>query len=197
MTSEVENEMQLEGNYCELLPRLESLLELSVIKKKPVFVSILREEMVSNYPYQAIRELLLNACMHRDLQSNTPLRFYEFASHLEILNAGGLYGNARPENFPRINDYRNPLVASAMKTLGYVNMFSRGIGQVQTDLKENGNKPAQCDVSMLTAFLVTVEQKDIEQFKFVPSDGVPMVSSEDDVTSLSQALSQVLSLVCP
>ena len=197
VTSEVENEIQLEGNYCELLPRLESLLELSVIKKKPVFVSILREEMVSNYPYQAIRELLLNACMHRDMQSNTPLRFYEFASHLEILNAGGLYGNARPENFPRINDYRNPLVASAMKTLGYVNMFSRGIGQVQTDLKENGNKPAQFDVSMLTAFLVTVEQKDIEQFKFVPSDGAPMVSSGDDVTSLSQALSQVLSQVCP
>ena len=28
--------------------------------------------------------------MHRDLQSNTPLRFYEFANHLEILNAGGL-----------------------------------------------------------------------------------------------------------
>ena len=80
VTSEVENEMQLEGNYCKLLPRLESLLELSVIKKKPVFVSILREEMVSNYPYQAIRELLLNACMHRDMQSNTPLRFYEFAS---------------------------------------------------------------------------------------------------------------------
>ena len=73
VTSEVENEMQLEGNYCELLPRLELLLELSVIKKKPVFVSILREEMVSNYPYQAIRELLLNACMHRDMQSNTPL----------------------------------------------------------------------------------------------------------------------------
>ena len=149
--------------------------------------------MVSNYPYQAIRELLLNACMHRDMQSNTPLRFYEFASHLEILNAGGLYGNARPENFPSVNDYRNPLVASAMKILGYVNMFNRGVGQVQTDLKENGNKPAQFDVSMLTAFLVTVEQKDIEQFKFVPSDGAPKVSSDDDVTSLSQALSQV----CP
>ena len=70
-----------------------------------------------------------------------------------------------------------------------------------TDLKENGNKPAQFDVSMLTAFLVTVEQKDIEQFKFVPSDGAPMVALGDDVTSLSQALSQVLSQVlspvCP
>ena len=157
VTSDVENEMQLEGNYCELLPRLESLLELSVIKKKPVFVSILREEMVSNYPYQAIRELLLNACMHRDMQSNTPLRFYEFASHLEILNAGGLYGNARPENFPGVNDYRNPLVASAMKTLGYVNMFNRGVGQVQTDLKENGNLPAEFNVNLITAFKVDVK----------------------------------------
>ena len=151
VTSEVENELQLEGNYCTILPRLESLLELSVIKKKPVFVSLLREEMVSNYPYTAIRELLLNACMHRDLQSNTPLRFYEYANHLEILNAGGLYGNARPENFPRVNDYRNPLIASAMKTFGYVNMFNRGIGQVQIDLKENGNPPADFDVNLITA----------------------------------------------
>ena len=51
VSCEVENEIQLDGNYCELLPRLESLLELSVIKKKPVFVSMFREEMVSNFPY--------------------------------------------------------------------------------------------------------------------------------------------------
>ena len=68
-----------------------------------------------------------------------------------------MYGNARPENFPRINDYRNPLVASAMKTLGYVNMFSRGIGQVQTDLKENGNQPAEFNVNLITAFKVEVK----------------------------------------
>ena len=109
------------------------------------------------YANRTIRELLLNACMHRDMQSNTPLRFYEFASHLEILNAGGLYGNARPENFPSVNDYRNPLVASAMKTLGYVNMFNRGVGQVQTDLKENGNQPAEFNVNLITAFKVDVK----------------------------------------
>ena len=156
VSCEVENEIQLDGNYCELLPRLESLLELSVIKKKPVFVSMLREEMVSNFPYTAIRELVMNACMHRDLQSNMPLRIYEFVHHLEITNAGGLYGNARPENFPTINDYRNPLIASAMKTMGYVNMFNRGISQVQTDLKENGNPPAEFEVNLITAFRVNV-----------------------------------------
>ena len=171
VSSEVENEIQLDGNYCELLPRLESLLELSVIKKKPVFVSMLREEMISNFPYTAIRELVMNGCMHRDLQSNMPLRIYEFAHHLEITNAGGLYGNARPENFPTINDYRNPLIASAMKTMGYVNMFNRGVGQVQTDLKQNGNPPAEFVVDLITAFRVNVGD-------------VPSLSQA--VTSLSQ-----------
>ena len=62
-----------------------------------------------------------------------------------------------PENFPSVNDYRNPLVASAMKTLGYVNMFNRGVGQVQTDLKENGNQPAEFNVNLITAFKVDVK----------------------------------------
>ena len=182
VTSEVENEMQLEGNYCELLPRLESLLELSVIKKKPVFVSILREEMVSNYPYTAIRELLLNACMHRDMQSNTPLRFYEFASHLEILNAGGLYGNARPENFPSVNDYRNPLV------------FNRGVGQVQADLKENGNPPAEFDVNLITAF--KVEVKVVQSY--ATENGSKDVDKNDDdisVIELTERQQVILELV--
>ena len=98
---------------------------------------------------------------------------------------GFIYFNTRlsPKNSGKADSY-----AWAIMILDEVLPY-----QDVTDLKENGNKPAQFDVSMLTAFLVTVEQKDIEQFKFVPSDGAPMASSGDDVTSLSQALSQV----CP
>ena len=44
-----------------------------------------------------------------------------------------------------------------MKTLGYVNMFNRGVGQVQTDLKENGNLPAEFNVNLITAFKVDVK----------------------------------------
>ena len=190
VTSEVENEIQLDGNYCELLPRLESLLELSVIKKKPVFVSLLREEMVSNYPYKAIRELVLNACMHRDLQSNMPLRLYEFSNHLEITNAGGLYGNARPENFPTINDYRNPLIASAMKTMGYVNMFNRGVGQVQTDLKGNGNPPAEFVVNLITAFRVNVGEVASNTAKVATSDKKIASSSPKVATSERKVVNQ-------
>ena len=72
------------------------------------------------------------------------------------MNAGGLYGEARPENFPNVNDYRNPIIAEAMKEMKYVNMFNQGIRRVQDMLLDNGNKEAVFDVSKLTAFEVTV-----------------------------------------
>lgn len=56
-----------------------------------------------------------------------------------FVNPGGLYGNARPENFPRVNDYRNPVIAEALRVMGYVNKFNRGIARVQKDLVDNGN----------------------------------------------------------
>lgn len=106
----------------------------------------------------ALRELLMNACMHSDYQSNMPIRFYRFKNRIEIMNDGGLYGKARPENFPDINDYRNPIIAEGMKNLKYVNMFNRGIDRVQATLKENGNEPAVFDVEKMTVFEVTVAE---------------------------------------
>ena len=85
-----------------------------------------------------------------------PIRLYQFDDHIEIMNAGGLYGEARPENFPNVNDYRNPIIAEAMKEMKYVNMFNQGIRRVQDMLLDNGNKKAVFDVSKLTAFEVTV-----------------------------------------
>lgn len=37
------------------------------------------------------------------------------------------YREAHPENFPTVNDYRNPIIAEAMRGMKYVNMFNRGI----------------------------------------------------------------------
>ena len=73
------------------------------------------------------------------------------------MNPGGLYGEARPENSPTVNDYRNPLVAEAMKVIKYVNKFNHGVAKVQEMLKENDNPPAKYDVDTLTTFRVVVE----------------------------------------
>ena len=62
---------------------------------------------------------------------------------LSIQSPGGLYGEATPENFPTRNSYRNPVIAEAMKSLGFVNRFGYGVQRAQALLAQNGNPPAQ------------------------------------------------------
>ena len=85
---------------------------------------------------------------------HTTIQFYEYDDRIEIQNPGGLYGKVSPINFPNVSDYRNPFIAEAMKVLGYVNRFSRGVYRVQKELQENGNGEAMFDFSLHTAFRV-------------------------------------------
>lgn len=86
----------------------------------------LTEDYVAAYPASAVQELLYNAIIHRDYQSNAPIKFYEFSDRIEITNPGGLYGDARPENFPikmitatpRLPKRRKILALSTVLTLG-------------------------------------------------------------------------------
>lgn len=155
--SEILNEREFKGCLAKMLPLLENFVRDAMVTSRPVPISMLREQTVYNYPELALRELLMNACMHRDYQSNMPIRFYQYSDRIEILNAGGLYGEARPENFPNVNDYRNPIIAEAMKALKYVNMFNRGIERVTTMLKENGNPDPIFAVDKITVFEATVK----------------------------------------
>lgn len=155
--SDILNERQIRGSLCSILPKLESFVKDAIVTARPMPVSMLREQIVFNYPELALRELLMNACMHRDYQSNMPIRIYQFSNRIEILNAGGLYGEARPENFPTVNDYRNPIIAEAMRGMKYVNMFNRGIQRVKTMLRENGNPEPVFNVGKITAFEVMVQ----------------------------------------
>ncbi len=132
------------GNLITLLAELESFLK-GRFTQKPVGVSELREQAVFDYPPEAVRELLMNAVLHRDYQSTSPARFYQFSDRIEIQTPGGLYGEASPENFPRVNAYRNPIIAEAMHVLGYVNRFGRGIARARRALSENGSLEPRFD----------------------------------------------------
>ena len=148
------NEHKFSGNLCKELAKIDTFIETSISQKRPTPVSVLREETVSKYPYWATRELLMNSIMHRDYETNAPVQFYEYDDRIEVQNPCGLYGKVSPANFPNVSDYRNPFIAEAMKILGYVNRFSRGVYRVQKELDENGNGKAIFDFSLITAFKV-------------------------------------------
>jgi ATP-dependent DNA helicase RecG len=158
LDSDIVNEVSFSGDLLSVMRRLDDFVKNN-LEQRPVAATALRELQEVSYPFQAIRELLNNAVMHRNYDSNAPIRFYEFADRIEISNTGGLYGAARPDNFPHQNDYRNPVLAEAMKILGYVNRFNRGIATAQRALLVNGNPEAVFKYDLPLQFGVTIYKK--------------------------------------
>ncbi len=156
VTDEVDFAKEFSGDLVTQLRVLDDFIKHQIIKEKLKKVSTLREVRNLNYPEWAIRELLLNAIIHRDYQSATPIKFYQFKDRIEIINSGGLYGEARPENFPNFNAYRNPELASVVKNLGYVNKFNVGIKRAKKLLSENGNPEPEFITTELHFFGVKI-----------------------------------------
>lgn len=153
-SGDILTEHEFKGNLCTALPELDTFIKTTIANRRPIPVSALREESVVDYPDWATRELLMNAICHRDYTSHGPIQFYQFDDRIEIMNHGGLYGRANEENFPNVNDYRNIVVAEAMKVLGFVNRHSRGVLRVQKELVANENGEAVYDFGYQTAVLV-------------------------------------------
>ncbi|MBL7795241.1 MAG: putative DNA binding domain-containing protein [Saprospiraceae bacterium] len=161
MASNVLNDPEFSGDILSLMKQLDQFVKNN-IENRPVSVSVLKEEIIRQYPFPAIRELLNNAVMHRNYESNAPIKFYEFSDRIEINNPGGLYGTARPDNFPHQNDYRNPVLSEAMKVLGYVNRFNRGIATAKQALAENGNPEPIFVFNLPLYFGVTIYKKQLQ-----------------------------------
>ncbi len=152
--SDIMTEHEFKENLCTILPELDTFIKTTITNRRPIPVSAAREENVVDYPDWATRELLMNAICHRDYSSHGPIQFYQYENHIEITNHGGLYGRANTINFPNVNDYRNVVVAEAMKVLGFVNRHSRGVLRVQKELLANENGEAVYDFEYQTAVSV-------------------------------------------
>ncbi|MGH7239093.1 MAG: RNA-binding domain-containing protein, partial [Candidatus Saccharimonadales bacterium] len=124
MIDDVVFEKRFSGALVTELQLLEDFIKANVIKERPVRKDSFQEDTIHNYPFWALRELVMNAVMRRNYESNAPIYIYEFSNRIEIINPGGLYGEATPQNFPNASDYRNVVLAEAMKVLGYVNWFN-------------------------------------------------------------------------
>ena len=133
------DEQEIRLNVINAAERLETLFK-GHLHTRVVEVSGFREQARPDYPIEALREACMNSIMHRNYESsNAPIRVAWFDDRIEVTNPGGPFGQVRSDNFDRVNDYRNPSLAGAMKSLGYVNRFGRGIGRIRASLSRNGN----------------------------------------------------------
>jgi len=151
--SDFEFEHRFEGDLTTQLGQMEEFIKANIVK---MVLPELGGDYVSSYPLRAVKELLFNAVIHKDYQSNAPIKFYEFSNRIEISNAGGLYGKARPENFPNENDYRNPALSEAVKNLGFINAFNVGVKAAIAALAKNGSPAPEFIKDQPTSFLVKI-----------------------------------------
>ena len=148
LSDPISNQLELSGPIAELIRRLDDVLRAN-IRTATDIRSEVTEARRPDYPLVALQQLTWNALMHRNYEtSNAPVRITWFDDRIEIQNPGGPFGQVTRENFGRsgITDYRNPHVAEALKTLGFVQRFGVGISTAQSQLRDNGNPEAEFDV---------------------------------------------------
>ena len=141
-SSDVVDEKRAQGDLRTVLQTLDLLIDVNT-RQWPVEVTPMREEMRHDYPRLALREILVNAVMHRNYQSTSAIRLLWYSDHIRINSPGGLWGEARADNFPNQVAYRNPVMAEAIRVMGYANRFGMGIARARKALELNGNPPAQ------------------------------------------------------
>ena len=155
VTAPIVDQRELNGTLSDQLREVDGLLKRHI----SIALDTSRQTHVEkpDYPMAALQELVRNAVIHRNYEnSNAPVRISWFSDHVKIISPGSVYGAVTKQNFgtPAATDYRNPSVAEAMKSLGFMERFGMGIAKAREALKENGNPPPEFDVQDTFVFAI-------------------------------------------
>lgn len=90
-----------------------------------------------HYPDRVFRELLVNACVHRNYSiSGSNIRVLLFADRLEVISPGRLPNTVTIEKLSVGTSFaRNPILVRLMENLGYVDKLGRGLPMVWREAK--------------------------------------------------------------
>ena len=94
------------------------------------------------YPMDAVREIVLNALVHRDYSRYTetmPIQLILFSDRLEVRNPGGLYGRLTLDQLGKVQpDTRNPFLVTSMEAMGQTENRYSGIPRIYHAMAEAG-----------------------------------------------------------
>ena len=132
---------RLDGTISEMLKLAISFVINNIKKATRINDRGIREDVLE-YPIKAIREIILNALIHRDYSihtENEPIRLTIFDDRIEISNPGGLYGRLSLDELGKVHsDIRNPFIASILEILEVTENRYSGIPTIYAEMKKAG-----------------------------------------------------------
>jgi ATP-dependent DNA helicase RecG len=99
----------------------------------------LRHRESLEYPFDAVRELLVNAVAHREynLQGDC-IHLNIFSDHLEVSSPGELPGPVTLQNLLEARFSRNAVIVQVLSDLGFVERLGYGLERVVNLMSDNG-----------------------------------------------------------
>jgi ATP-dependent DNA helicase RecG len=95
-----------------------------------------------HYPDRVFRELLVNACVHRNYSLyGANIRVFLFSDRLEVISPGRLPNTVTVEKLRVGTSFaRNPVLVRLMENLGYVDKLGRGLPMVWQEARKLGQQ---------------------------------------------------------
>lgn len=132
---------RIEGSIPEMLETAMEFVRRNV-KSRTIINDDGKRADKLEYPLKAIREIILNALVHRDYSVHTetaPIRILFFTDRLEVENPGGLYGRLTLDSLGKtVGDIRNPAIAAALEIIIESENRNSGIPTIRREMKEVG-----------------------------------------------------------
>jgi len=103
-----------------------------------IIIQSTQHTKVPDYPEVALREAIINAVCHRDYffqSSHVMVEIYE--NRVEICNPGGLPTSLKPEEFGTKSVPRNPLIASLLHRINYIEKMGTGIERIRKAVEQH------------------------------------------------------------
>ena len=93
-----------------------------------------------SYPDKVLRELLVNACVHRNYSIiGSLIRVFMFDDRIEFISPGRLPNTVKISKLTTGTSFaRNPLLVKLMENLGYMDKLGRGLPMVYQEAQKLG-----------------------------------------------------------
>jgi len=129
----------IEGNLFEQLENTVDVLRSKYLVSHIKFEGIHRREILE-YPYDALREAVINALIHRDYAGTSSIQIRVFQDKLIVLNEGKLPPEVPVEKLKtdHVSKPRNPLLAKIFYFAGFIENWGRGTIKIVERCLEQG-----------------------------------------------------------
>jgi ATP-dependent DNA helicase RecG len=136
--SDLRSQELIEGNNFQLADKVIQLLDYKYIIRNISYDGLTRVE-TPEYPFEAIREAIFNAIIHREYDSAS-INVSVYDDRLEIWNDGLLNEKLSIEDLKKQHrSYpRNKLMANVFYKAGYIESWGRGTVKIMEEAEKNG-----------------------------------------------------------